>query len=76
MKPLTEQDSIFDGFCHRNFNEAMDGWRNELPDINDYPSVLAARDTLQLFEELKTAKRDMWALKRDLDFYKGLNKIS
>ena len=67
---LTKHDHIFDGFAHRNFNEERDGWRNEIPAAEDYPSVLAARDTVALFNELVCAKRRIWELEQELKIWK------
>ena len=64
---LTESDSIFDGFMHRNFNPEIDGWRNEMPDDKDYPSVRNALDTIAMFEELRAAKRRIWDLEKKLE---------
>lgn len=69
-QPLTERDYIFDGFAHRNFDPSIDGWRNELPDVNDYPSVLNARDTIDMFEDLLYAKRRIWELEQELNMWK------
>lgn len=67
---LTEQDHIFDGFAHRNFDPSIDGWRNELPDVNDYPSVRNAMDTIAMFEELRAAKRRIWELEQEVKMWK------
>jgi hypothetical protein len=67
---LTEQDHIFDGFAHRNFEPGLDGWRNELPDVNDYPSVRNAMDTIAMFEELRAAKRRIWELEQEVNMWK------
>ena len=69
MRKLQKNDPIFDGFAHRGFYEAIDGWRNELPDAGDYPGVLAARDTLYLFNELCAARKRIWTLEQRLAHY-------
>ena len=73
-KRLTENDHLFDGFAHRCFNEAIDGWRNEMPDESDYPGVAAARDTMALFGELCEAKRRIWDLERRLGYYEKVDR--
>ena len=67
---LTENDHIFDGFAHRNFDPKFDGWRNEIPDGRDYRCVQNARDTLALFDELCAAKRRIWELEQEVDMWK------
>ena len=73
-KRLTENDAIFDGFAYRGFIEAVDGWRNEMPDESYYPSVAAARDTIALFDELREAKRRIWELERRLGYYEKVDR--
>lgn len=63
---LTDKDSVFDGFCHRPFMEELDGWRNEMPTVAHYPSVVAARDTLAMFEEICALREEVWRLKREV----------
>lgn len=67
---LTDRDSIFDGFAHRNFDPKFDGWMNELPSIQDYPSVRNAMDVIAMFEELKTARRRIWELEQEVNLWK------
>jgi hypothetical protein len=69
-QPLTAQDHIFDGFAHRNFEPRIDGWRNELPDVKDYPSVRNAMNTIAMFEDLCDAKRRIWELEQELKIWK------
>ena len=73
-KPLTERDHIFDGFAHRNFIPEVDGWRNEMPNEHHYSSVLAAQDTLAMFDELRAAKRRIWELERRLSRYEKVDR--
>ncbi len=63
---LTENDYIFDGFCHRPFNKDIDGWRNGMPKVEDYPSVKMAENVIDLFNELAAAKKELWDTKRQL----------
>jgi len=73
VKPqLTESDHIFDGFAHRNFNEAFDGWRNRMPDANDYLSVRMANDILDLFDSLCQERRRVWELEQELKLWKRM----
>lgn len=67
---LTERDHIFDGFEHRNFEPSIDGWRNRLPDVADYPSVRNAMDTIAMFEELRAAQRRIWELEQEVKMWK------
>ena len=67
---LTEHDQIFDGFAHRNCEPSIDGWRNEMPEVNDYPSVRNAMDTIAMFDELRAAKRRIWELEQEVKMWK------
>ena len=69
MIKLTKKDNIFDGFIHRPFDPSIDGWRNEIPDENDYPSVPLARDILGMWYELCSAKRRIWELEQMLGIH-------
>jgi hypothetical protein len=62
---LTESDHIFDGFAHRRYTEELDGWRSAQPDAVDYPCVQAAMDTIELFNELRVARRRIWELEQE-----------
>jgi hypothetical protein len=72
MKRYEEGDYLFDGFAHRPYNEKYDGWRNALPDPDDYPAVKHAQDVLALFDELAEAKRRIWHLEKEVALYKPL----
>jgi len=65
MKP----NSVFDGFCHRPYNEDLDGWMETQPDERDYPCISQAKDVLALFHELKEANREIWQLRKELERY-------
>ena len=56
---------LFDGFCHRSYNEELDGHMKTMPRGVDYPAVQAARDVLDLFDELRAAKRRIWELETE-----------
>lgn len=70
MKRLEDGDYLFDGFCERPYNEKIDGWRNAMPDPNEYPSVRAAHDVLSMFDELGEARRRIWQLEQELKLWK------
>lgn len=73
MKPQYEKgDYLFDGFCHRSFDESIDGWRNALPDPTLYPSVQHAQDVLAMFDELSAAKRRIWELEKEVALFKPI----
>lgn len=71
MKHYKDGDYLFDGFAHRPFDPKFDGWRNELPDEKNYPSVRMANDILNMFDELSAAKRRIWELEQQLKRYTG-----
>lgn len=56
---------VFDGFCHRPFSEALDGWRDALSPAADFPCVAQAHATLDLFNALRTAEKRVWQLERE-----------
>ena len=58
-------DHLFDGFCHRPYDEGLDGHLRTTPKEGDYPVVMAALDTLRLFDELKAAKYKIWELEKE-----------
>lgn len=57
---------IFDGFCHRPFDPAIDGWRDEMPDPKAYPSLKVASDMLEMFEELQRLTKENWTLRQQV----------
>lgn len=66
MNRLKEGDHLFDGFAHRPFDPNFDGWMNELPDPEDFPSVRMAEDILRLYERVARLTRENWDLKQRL----------
>jgi hypothetical protein len=74
-KPLTKHDMVYDGFVHRNFDENLDGWRNELPDPSQYPSLQMAQDILNMFDELCAAREQIWRLEKQLKLRDGSQGI-
>jgi hypothetical protein len=67
-----KNDYLFDGFAHRSFNEDIDGWRNALPDANDFPCVRHANDVLDLFDALAASRKRIWELEKEVALYKPL----
>lgn len=59
--------AVFDGFMHRPYDESIDGWMREVPDVSEYPSVQAAQDTLALFERVQRLTRENWELRQALN---------
>lgn len=60
-KKLTEKDYLFDGFCHRPYNENLDGWRN-LMITNEYPVVDFAHQVIEMAQEINLLRRKVWEL--------------
>lgn len=58
-------NSVYDGFCHRPFNEEYDGWMLEQPEINEYPAVLIAKDILAMYNEIKALRKEVWHLRKN-----------
>jgi hypothetical protein len=72
MKRFQEGDQVFDGFAHRGFVESIDGWRNVVPDENEYAAVRQANAVLDLFTELREARIRIWELEKEVSRYKPL----
>lgn len=70
MKRFSEGDAIFDGFCHRSFNENIDGWRNAIPHESEFPCVQAAYGVIDLFEALCESRRRIWELEKQLGLWR------
>ena len=58
---LYKKDYIFDGFCHRPYNENLDGWRN-LMITNEYPVVDFAHQVIEMAQEINLLRRKVWEL--------------
>lgn len=71
-KRLQENDAIFDGYAHRGFREDYDGWMNDQPDVDEYPAVRIAHDTLAMYEEIQVLRRQLWYYK---DAERRLGKV-
>lgn len=56
---------LFDGFMHRPYSEELDGHLKTRPVAADYPAVQLAMETLNLFDELRTAKYRIWELEKE-----------
>lgn len=70
--PFSEGDSLFDGVCHRPYNPDIDGWLNEQPESEEYPSVQMAQDILLMFDEIKRLRKENWELRKERNNYKSL----
>jgi hypothetical protein len=68
---LNDNDTVFDGYMHRRYDEKLDGWRNEIPNLDDYLCAQVAHDVLAMFNELREAKRRIWQLEKQLSIYTG-----
>lgn len=64
---------VFDGFCHRPYNEDTNGWIMEQPHKSEYPVVKMAQDVLSMFQEIKVLREENWRLRKDVDYYKQLS---
>ena len=63
---LENGDSIFDGFCHRPFNEEYDGWMNIPAAQNKYADVVnMAEAILEMADEINSLRRQIWTLKKE-----------
>lgn len=70
MKKYDNNDNIFDGFMHRPFREESDGWMNEMPYIEEYPEVVAAKGIIAMFEEIRSLRKELWSVRQERDMYK------
>lgn len=67
MPQLGPQDYVFDGLMHRPFSEALDGWRNRMPNPAEFPSVFSLiGDINEMLAELAAARRRVWELEREV----------
>ncbi len=57
---------VFDGFCHRDYNEDIDGWMHEISEASDFECVAVADSVLEMFHKLREVQKENWKLKRDL----------
>lgn len=60
----TQPNSVFDGFMHRPYQENLDGWRMEQPEVKDFPAVAHAQDVLAMYDEICELRRDNWRLRQ------------
>jgi len=56
-------NSVYDGFCHRPYNEETDGWIMEQPKESEYPIVSMARDIISMYNEICELRRENWRLR-------------
>ena len=63
-------NSIFDGFCHRPFNEETDGWILEQPDSLEYPALQIGQEIIAMYKEIKSLRRENWHLRKENELYK------
>lgn len=64
-----EGDQVFDGFCHRPYDESIDGWRNEIIPESQYPSLAIAQDILAMHQEINELRIANWRLRTQLSIY-------
>lgn len=57
---------IFDGFCHRPYDEETDGWMRAGPSESQYPVVAMARDVLELYNAVKSLAQENWRLRKEV----------
>lgn len=69
---FSKDDHIFDGFCHRNFDEETDGWLNEVPDPRTFPSLQMAGDISKMYQRIVELTRENWELRQKLKTYEPL----
>ena len=67
---LTEQDYIFDGFCHRPYDEKLDGWRNTQIGFDEFPILDMAQQIIEMGREINRLRRLVW------EHEHGLSKLS
>ncbi len=57
---------VFDGFCHRDYNEDIDGWQDEISKGDDFFCVQQADSVIEMFHKLRAVQKENWKLRRDL----------
>lgn len=55
-----DNDHIFDGFCHRPYDEKIDGWRRTQTAGTDHPVVEVARQIIDMAEEIDRLRHRLW----------------
>lgn len=58
--------TLFDGFCHRDFSENLDGWRDKVSHPSEFHCVETANSIQRLFTELQKAQKRVWKLEQQL----------
>lgn len=56
--------TVFDGFCHRQFNESLDGWRRTQIRPGDFSAVDLAFQIIEMADEINRLRREIWELKQ------------
>jgi hypothetical protein len=56
---------VFDGFAHREFIPAIDGWMDTQTPASSFACVAQARSVLSLFGALNHAEFRIWELERE-----------
>ena len=66
---MTERhfNTVFDGFCHRSYDEDIDGWMEDQLDESSVPSLQIAKDIISLYSEVNELRRENWNLTKRLE---------
>jgi len=69
VKEEKTPNMVFDGFCHRPYDENSDGWLMEQPNKNEYPEVSMAKGIISMYKEICELRRENWTLRKRLKSY-------
>ena len=61
--------TVFDGFCHRDFDPNIDGWRDEISKSDDFECTRNAESVLDMFSLLQSLQKENWELRKKLSYY-------
>lgn len=62
---------LFDGFCHREYDEKIDGWMNEQK--LETRAVMLAREIIDQHAEINKLRRENWKLRKDINQLRELS---
>ena len=60
-----EQTDVFDGFCHRQWNESLDGWRRSQIQPGEFPVLEMAHQIIDMAAEINRLRRQVWELQQE-----------
>lgn len=66
---MIQQDdnrTVFDGYCYRQYNADIDGWRDLSPTSLEFPIIETARQILDMAEEINRLRIRVWELEKEV----------